>query len=204
MPVGDVRPLACAGEPGPAPRGFWYLSGADLERVDPGATTVIAWAEAAFAAQGAGRVRNHKILMAGHGGGRLISLVGVAPDAGAQGSKWVTYYPGNAPRGLPDSTAILVLNDFETGGVQAIMEGMWPTFARTAAMAAVAVRHLARSGRVQLRDLRVRGHSRLLERRRTPVTVQARTGWREGRREGTGRRDGAGDPWSAAMQACVT
>ena len=36
------------------------------------------------------------------------------------------------------------------------------------------------------------------------VTVQARTGWREGRREGTGRSEGAEDPWSAAMQACVT
>lgn len=36
------------------------------------------------------------------------------------------------------------------------------------------------------------------------VTVQARTGWRAGTREGTGRSEGAGDPWSAARQACVT
>jgi ABC-type glycerol-3-phosphate transport system permease component len=36
------------------------------------------------------------------------------------------------------------------------------------------------------------------------VTVQARTGLRAGTRDGAGRSDGAGDPWSAAMQACVT
>jgi hypothetical protein len=36
------------------------------------------------------------------------------------------------------------------------------------------------------------------------VTVQAETGLREGRREGAGRSDGAGIPWSAATQACVT
>ena len=41
----------------------------------------------------------------------------------------------------------------------------------------------------------------------TVQAVRARPGWREGLREGTegtGRREGAGSPWSAAMQACVT
>ncbi len=61
----------------------------------------------------------------------------------ALGMKWITYYPGNMARGLPDSSAIIVLNDADTGMPVAVMGGMWITYARTAACAAVAACHLA-------------------------------------------------------------
>jgi alanine dehydrogenase len=64
-------------------------------------------------------------------------------DLGALGMKWVSYFPGNLARGLPDSSAIIILNDPEHGLPCCIMEGMYVTFLRTAACAAVAVKYLA-------------------------------------------------------------
>ncbi|QBI20078.1 hypothetical protein ER308_11235 [Egibacter rhizosphaerae] len=64
------------------------------------------------------------------------------PYRRAVGMKWVAYYPGNTHEGLVDSTGIVVLNDYETGHPKAILDGMWITFARTAACAAVFARYL--------------------------------------------------------------
>jgi ornithine cyclodeaminase/alanine dehydrogenase-like protein (mu-crystallin family) len=59
------------------------------------------------------------------------------------GMKWVSYFPGNFDRGLPDSTGIIILNDPDIGLPCCIMEGMYVTFIRTAACAAVAAKYLA-------------------------------------------------------------
>jgi alanine dehydrogenase len=64
-------------------------------------------------------------------------------DARALGMKWISYFPGNFDRGLPDSTGIIILNDPDHGLPCCIMEGMYVTFLRTAACAAVAAKHLA-------------------------------------------------------------
>jgi alanine dehydrogenase len=61
----------------------------------------------------------------------------------AMGAKLVTYYPGNYDRGIQDSTAVIFLYDPDDGQPLAIMEGMWITFVRTVACAAVAAKHLA-------------------------------------------------------------
>ena len=63
--------------------------------------------------------------------------------ARALGMKWVSYFPGNSDRGLPDSTGIIILNDPDHGLPCCIMEGMYVTFLRTAACAAVAAKYLA-------------------------------------------------------------
>ena len=60
------------------------------------------------------------------------------------GMKWVSYFPGNFTRDRPDSTGIIVLNDPDDGLPVAIMEGMWITYARTAACAAVIAKHMAK------------------------------------------------------------
>jgi alanine dehydrogenase len=57
--------------------------------------------------------------------------------------KWVSYFPGNFDRGLPDSTGIIILNDPDHGLPCCIMEGMYVTFLRTAACATVAAKYLA-------------------------------------------------------------
>jgi alanine dehydrogenase len=63
--------------------------------------------------------------------------------ARALGMKWVSYFPGNFDRGLPDSTGIIILNDPDHGLPCCIMEGMYVTFLRTAACATVAAKYLA-------------------------------------------------------------
>ena len=55
----------------------------------------------------------------------------------AQGMKWVAGYPENRQKGLPVTWGVMVMNDCNTGGVQAIMDARWITAIRTAAVAAV-------------------------------------------------------------------
>lgn len=97
--------------------------------------------------------------MEADGGVDVPPKVGVHPKGGAQsflhampawvkgnralGVKWVSFFPGNAEAGLPDSTGLIVLNDPDSGLPVAIMEGMWITYARTTACMAVAARLLA-------------------------------------------------------------
>ncbi len=61
----------------------------------------------------------------------------------ALGMKWVSYFPRNAAGGRPDSTGIIILNDPDSGIPVAIMEGLWITYARTGACAALAAKYLA-------------------------------------------------------------
>ena len=76
--------------------------------------------------------------------------LGVMPaylaHAGALASKIVTVYQDNATRrGIPNVLASVVLNDVETGRVQAIMEGSQITAMRTGAVSGVATKYLARA-----------------------------------------------------------
>lgn len=103
--------------------------------------------------------------MAGRGEAEVPTKIGVHPEwegsfchampawvapARALGMKWISYYPGNIGRDLADSTGIIILNDPDTGQPVAVMEGMWITYARTAACAAVAALHLANPNPVRL------------------------------------------------------
>jgi ornithine cyclodeaminase/alanine dehydrogenase-like protein (mu-crystallin family) len=75
--------------------------------------------------------------------GVMPAYVGAPP---ALGAKLVTVFCTNAAKGLPALYASIVLLDPETGALAAIMDGRYITAARTAAVSAVAVRHLSPSG----------------------------------------------------------
>ncbi len=62
----------------------------------------------------------------------------------AVGAKLVTVYHGNHARGLTSHQATIILLDHATGQLVAILDGRYITEARTAAVSAVSVRHLAR------------------------------------------------------------
>lgn len=59
----------------------------------------------------------------------------------ATGLKWVAGYPENRAKGLPVTWGLMVMNDCETGAVQAVMDARWITAIRTAAVAAVTAKY---------------------------------------------------------------
>ena len=65
------------------------------------------------------------------------------PDPAAVGTKLVSIFETNPKRGLPSHLATIVLLDPETGALLALLDGRYITEARTAAVSAVAARHLA-------------------------------------------------------------
>src|ERR1700674_717833 len=76
------------------------------------------------------------------------SFFGVMPaldsDGAMLGAKLVTVVPDNTAKGLPSHQAAIVLFDAATGELLAIADGRYITEARTAAVSAVSVRHMAR------------------------------------------------------------
>ncbi len=69
----------------------------------------------------------------------MPAYVGGAHDIA--GLKWVAGYPENRQEGLPVTWGIMVMNDCETGAVQAVMDARWITAIRTAAVAAVTAKY---------------------------------------------------------------
>jgi ornithine cyclodeaminase/alanine dehydrogenase-like protein (mu-crystallin family) len=80
----------------------------------------------------------------------------------ALGQKVVSVFHGNAARGLPSHFATVLLFDPETGALLALIEGAAVTVARTAAVSAVAAKHLGKSGASRLAlfgaGVQARGH----------------------------------------------
>lgn len=77
------------------------------------------------------------------------AVLGLMPahiaSSAALGAKLVTVFNSNGARGLPSHFATILLFDDQTGMLRAVMDGSHITEVRTAAVSAVAVRHLARA-----------------------------------------------------------
>jgi ornithine cyclodeaminase/alanine dehydrogenase-like protein (mu-crystallin family) len=72
----------------------------------------------------------------------LHAMPAIVTSLGA-GVKWVSYNPTNQARRLPNSSALLILNDAASGLPYCVLDALWATYMRTAACAIVAIRHLA-------------------------------------------------------------
>lgn len=77
-------------------------------------------------------------------GGVVLGMPAFLGATNALGTKIVTVYKNNPARSLPTILAVVVVNDPETGAVEAIMDGGYLTAVRTAAASAVGTRYLAR------------------------------------------------------------
>jgi ornithine cyclodeaminase/alanine dehydrogenase len=125
------------------PERILYLSEADIARLGLTATDVLAALESGLAAS---REKSFTVPKLGLpiGAGRFFSTMPVASAAlGLGGMKWVGVDAANSARGLPNVSALVVLNSFENGRPVAVMGGEWITAVRTAAMSAAAAKRLA-------------------------------------------------------------
>jgi len=108
---------------------------------------LIAAMEGALTAYSAGHAVQpvRTVLDVGAGRGLLAVMPAALDQPPAVGAKLVTVYHRNHERGLPSHLASIVLLDPDTGEILALMDGRFITEARTAAVSAVSVKHLARA-----------------------------------------------------------
>lgn len=79
---------------------------------------------------------------------RIIALPSaILDEAPVSGIKWIASYPGNVRDGLPRASAVIILNDAETGFPTACIEGSQISALRTAAAAVLGADRLRPPGR---------------------------------------------------------
>lgn len=123
-----------------------YLSREDVSRCGLQMSDVLDAVEHAYLAHGLGRtVAPPKLgVHMPEGEAFLHAMPALVSEPPAVGVKWVSSFPSNRDRSLPNVTGLIILNDPETGLPKAVMDGSWITAMRTGAVSAVAARRLSR------------------------------------------------------------
>jgi len=122
-----------------------YLSRVGVERVALDMPAIIALLETAFRENAEGRVdMPPKPSLYPGADAFLNAMPAYIGGMAAAGLKWVGGSPGNAARGLPYITGLIILNDPVTLLPCAVMDCTWITAQRTAAASALSAKHLAR------------------------------------------------------------
>lgn len=124
-----------------------YLTAADVAAAMPALPERISLAEAtlrglAGPAELPPKIAIHPRPDGSFGHAMPAFLPGAAPDGTADliGMKWVNGFPTNLAAGLPNISALLLLNDPVTGLATAVLDATPITTERTAAVSAVAIR----------------------------------------------------------------
>lgn len=94
-------------------------------------------------AKGAALMPPRSTMMLEGFGGSVSLMPSYLEETGALATKIISIYPRNPERGLPTTVAWIVVNDPETGTLDALMEATYLTAVRTGAVTGVAARYLA-------------------------------------------------------------
>jgi ornithine cyclodeaminase len=127
---------------------FAVISGAQVSSVLEGRQKeVVDIVEQAYRIHGEGRTVNppsYFLKFPDKPDSRIIALpASIGGEVAVDGLKWISSFPGNVAAGIPRASAVLILNDHETGYPIACLESSIISAARTAASAALAAGKLA-------------------------------------------------------------
>ncbi len=131
----------------PAPS-FAVIPGAQVHQVlDGRSKDVVQLVENAYRLHGEGATVNppsYFLRFPDRPSSRIIALpASIGGDAPTDGMKWISSFPENVAAGIPRASAVLILNDPDTGYALACLESSIISAARTAASAALAADRLS-------------------------------------------------------------
>jgi ornithine cyclodeaminase len=130
---------------------FAVISGSQVHRALTGRhRDVVTLVEAAYRTHGTGDTVNppsYFLRFPDRPTARIIALpASMGGDARVDGLKWISSFPENVAAGIPRASAVLILNDHDTGYPLACLESSIISATRTAASAALAADRLAAGG----------------------------------------------------------
>ena len=133
-----------------APPGFAVISGAQVQQALQGRERqIVELVEIAYRLHGAGDSVNppsYFLRFPDRPKDRIIALpASIGGEIRVDGMKWISSFPANVAAGLPRASAVLILNDHETGYPFACLESSIISATRTAASAALAADRLSRT-----------------------------------------------------------
>ncbi|AXE76286.1 2,3-diaminopropionate biosynthesis protein SbnB [Streptomyces atratus] len=128
---------------------FAVISGAQVQRALLGCEKqIVELVEATYRAHGAGDSVNppsYFLRFPDRPSSRIIALpASIGGKMRVDGLKWISSFPGNVTAGVPRASAVLILNDHDTGYPFACLESSIISATRTAASAASAADWLSR------------------------------------------------------------
>jgi len=160
------------------PPPFAVISGAQVQRALEGREReIVDLVEAAYRWHGAGDSVNppsYFLRFPDRPTARIIALpASIGGKVRVDGLKWISSFPGNVAAGIPRASAVLILNDHDTGYPFACLEASIISATRTAASATLAADRLS-AGRLRPRRVGFIGTGLIA---RYIHTFLAGTGW---------------------------
>jgi N-[(2S)-2-amino-2-carboxyethyl]-L-glutamate dehydrogenase len=131
---------------------FSVISGAEVQHaLQDRHQEVVALVDAAYRAHSGGDSVNppsYFLRFPDRPSSRIIALpASIGGEVGVDGLKWISSFPENVAAGIPRASAVLILNDHQTGYPFACLESSIISATRTAAMATLGAEWLSRGRR---------------------------------------------------------
>ena len=131
---------------------FSVISGAEVKHaLEDRHQEVVALVDAAYRAHSGGDSVNppsYFLRFPDRPSSRIIALpASIGGEVGVVGLKWISSFPENVAAGIPRASAVLILNDHQTGYPFACLESSIISATRTAAMATLGAEWLSRGRR---------------------------------------------------------